>query len=174
MENPDQIQESTTPLDRLQSNSTTPLEPKVPVQTQSDSTTLLEPKVSVQTQSDSTVPSNIVKKTEETETKEENKSQKSSETVETVKNDSFWDKYKHYLLIIAFVGLLYFAYMYYCCPDCNFNSCQIKQPLDPFYEPVTNVTKIATQAVSSVSSKVADTVSSVAEEVASSAKSASS
>jgi hypothetical protein len=100
--------------------------------------------------------------------KSDNQSQEPSETVETVKNDSFWDKYKHYLLIIAFVSLLYFAYMYYW-PECNFSQC-VKKPLEPFHEPIVQLSSVA----ESVAETVVDTVSSATTEVANSAKSVSS
>ena len=91
-----------------------------------------------------------------------NESQKPSNSTEesqNTKEESFWDKYKNYLLFIAFVCLLYFVYLYY-----NSNepiSCPIKSPLEPFYEPQTNVTKL----VSQVAEVTSDTLSEVSKTV---------
>lgn len=57
---------------------------------------------------------------------------------ETTVNEeqSFWEKYQHYLFSIVLVSLMYVAYLYFSKNSCNVSTTPTKvHPLGPFYPP---------------------------------------
>lgn len=53
----------------------------------------------------------------------------------TIDEQSFWEKYQHYLFSIVLVSLMYVAYLYFSKNPCNGSTAPTKvHPLEPFFD----------------------------------------
>jgi len=56
----------------------------------------------------------------------------------TIDEQSFWEKYQHYLFSIVLVSLMYVAYLYFSKNPCNGSTAPTKVRPEPFFDPSTN------------------------------------